>query len=119
MRSLGYVDEEDLPGLYAGAAAFAMPSLYEGFGLPCLEAMACGTPVVAADRSSLPETCGDAALLVDPDDAEAFAQALLTAALDADTRERLVAAGLQRARRFSWDRTARVAGRGARGAARA
>lgn len=107
VRSLGYVPEEDLPGLYAGAAAFAMPSLYEGFGLPCLEAMACATPVVAADRSSLPGTCGDAALLVDPDDPGAFAQALLTAALEPSSRERLVAAGLQRARSFGWDRTAR------------
>ena len=107
VRSLGYVAEEDLPGLYAGAAAFAMPSLYEGFGLPCLEAMACATPVVAADRSSLPETCGDAALLVDPADESAFAQALLTAALEPAARERLVAAGLERARRFSWDRAAR------------
>ena len=107
VRSLGYVAEQDLPGVYAGAAAFAMPSLYEGFGLPCLEAMACATPVVAADRSSLPETCGDAALLVDPDDAGAFARALLTAALEPAVSERLVAAGLERARHFSWDRTAR------------
>jgi glycosyltransferase involved in cell wall biosynthesis len=107
VRSLGYVAEEDLPGLYAGAAAFAMPSVYEGFGLPCLEAMACATPVVAADRSSLPETCGEAALLVDPGDADAFAQALLTAALEPSVRERLVAAGLKRAGRLSWDRTAR------------
>jgi glycosyltransferase involved in cell wall biosynthesis len=108
VRSLGYVADEHLPGLYAGAAAFAMPSLYEGFGLPCLEAMACGTPVVAADRASLPETCGDAALLVDPDDAGAFAQALLTAALEPPARERLITAGLERARSFGWDRTART-----------
>ncbi len=68
LRSIGYVDDADLPGLYAGARAFVLPSRYEGFGLTCLEAMACGVPVVAADRAALPETCGDAALLVDPDD---------------------------------------------------
>jgi len=106
-RSLGYVEDADLPGLYAGAAAFAMPSLYEGFGLPCLEAMACGTPVVAADRAALPQTCGDAARLVDPDDDGAFGAALLAAALDPATREPLVAAGRERAARFGWDRTAR------------
>jgi hypothetical protein len=78
-RKIGYVDDADLPALYAGAAAFAMPSLYEGFGLPCLEAMAAGTPVVAADRAALPEACGDAALLADPDDADAFAGAILDA----------------------------------------
>ena len=80
VRSLGYVDDADLPGLYAGARAFVLPSRYEGFGLTCLEAMACGTPVVAADRAALPETCGDAALLVDPDDGEALTRAVLIAA---------------------------------------
>ncbi len=107
-RSLGYVEEADLPGLYAGAAAFAMPSLYEGFGLPCLEAMAAGTPVVAADRAALPQTCGPAALLVDPADEAAFAEALIAAALDPITRDRLVAEGRRRAAGFGWDRTARA-----------
>ena len=76
LRELGYVSEERLPGLYAGALALVLPSLYEGFGLPCLEAMACGVPVVASNAAALPETCGDAALLVDPRDASGFADAL-------------------------------------------
>ena len=79
VRDLGYIPDADLPGLYAGARAFVLSSRYEGFGLTCLEAMACGTPVVAADRAALPETCGDAALLVDPDDSTALTQAVLIA----------------------------------------
>lgn len=106
-RSLGYVADGDLPGLYAGARAFVLPSRYEGFGLTCVEAMACGAPVVAADRAALPETCGDAALLVDPDDRAALAQAVVAAATDEGVRRRLRAAGLRRAAYFSWDRTAR------------
>ena len=103
VRELGYVDQRLLPGLYAGAAAFTLPSLYEGFGLPVLEAMASGVPVVASDRAALPEVCGDAALLVDPDDADALADAILAATGD----ERLRDAGLARARSFTWERTAR------------
>jgi glycosyltransferase involved in cell wall biosynthesis len=103
-RRLGYVADADLPALYAGAAAFAMPSLYEGFGLPCLEAMAAGTPVVAADRAALPEACGGAALLADPDDEDAFAAALIRAA--GPERERLTEAGRIRAAGLSWARSA-------------
>jgi glycosyltransferase involved in cell wall biosynthesis len=107
-RELGYVPEHLLPGLYAGAQAFAMPSRYEGFGLPCLEAMACGTPVVAADTTALPETCGGAALLVDPDDPQAFADALVRAATAETERARLIAAGHVRAGHFTWQRSAEL-----------
>jgi glycosyltransferase involved in cell wall biosynthesis len=104
-RPLGPVPEAHLPGLYAGASAFVLPSLYEGFGLPCIEAMACGTPVVAADAAALPETCGDAALYADPGDPAAIADAV-EAALQPDAAARLRATGLERAAGFSWDRTA-------------
>jgi glycosyltransferase involved in cell wall biosynthesis len=106
VRSLGYVDDCDLPGLYAGALAFVLASRYEGFGLTCLEAMACGTPVVAANRAALPETCGDAALLVDPDDADALAEEVLRAAGDPSVGDELRRRGLERASAYTWDRTA-------------
>jgi glycosyltransferase involved in cell wall biosynthesis len=105
-RALGYVDEADLPGLYAGALAFVLPSRYEGLGLPCLEAMACGTPVVASDRAALPETCGSAALLVDPDDPQAVAVAVIGAATDEALRRRLSEKGLRHASGLTWDRAA-------------
>ena len=108
MQGLGYVQERHLPGLYAGALALAMPSLYEGFGLPVLEAMASGVPVVAANRAALPETCGGAALLVDPEDGAGLAEALAIAATDEGLRERLIPAGLERASQFSWTRTAEL-----------
>ncbi len=107
IRALAYVDDALLPGLYAGASAFALASRYEGFGLTCLEAMAAGVPVVAANAGALPETCGDAALLADPDDTAALASAVLSCLDDAALAERLRAAGLERARDFTWDRTAR------------
>ncbi|MCM8748336.1 glycosyltransferase family 4 protein [Thermomicrobiaceae bacterium CFH 74404] len=102
---LGYIPEEDLPALYSAAAVFTLPSLYEGFGLPALEAMACGVPVVVSNRGALPEIARPA-LLVDPLDVDALAEGLRQA-LQPDARQRLVAAGLEHARRFRWE----VAGR--------
>ena len=107
VRALGYVDDARLPGLYAGAEAFVLPSRHEGFGLTCLEAMACGTPVVAGAAGALPETCGDAALLVDPADSGAVADAVCAVVADRALSECLAAAGRRRAARFSWDATAR------------
>ena len=107
VRRLGYVPEAQLPALFAGARAFVLASRDEGFGLPCLEAMASGAPVVAADSGALPETCGDAALLVDPDDPNAIADALDRLLGDEAERERLRAAGLERAAARGWDRAAR------------
>jgi glycosyltransferase involved in cell wall biosynthesis len=107
LRLLGHVPERLLPGLYAGAEAFALPSHYEGFGLPVLEAMAAGTPVVAADTAALPETCGGAARLVPPD-GEAFREALLALLSDQAERQRLRAAGRARAAGFTWAATARA-----------
>jgi glycosyltransferase involved in cell wall biosynthesis len=107
LRRLGYVPEPLLPGLYAGALAVVTPSRYEGFGLPCLEAMAAGVPVVATRAGALPETVGDAGLLVDLDDPGALLHATRSAIADASLRARLTASGRDRAHRFTWERTAR------------
>ena len=104
VRLLGHVPDEHLPGLYAGARAFVLPSRYEGFGLTVLEAMAAGTPVVASDTTALPETVGDAGLLVSPEDPAAIADAVARA-LGSD-HDRLAAAGRARAARFAWADTA-------------
>jgi glycosyltransferase involved in cell wall biosynthesis len=103
----GYVPLEDLPRLYAGAACFAFPSLYEGFGLPMLEAMAAGAPVVASRAGSVPEVAGDAALLVDARVPSELADAIESVLGDAVLRERLVARGRVRARGFHWETVAR------------
>jgi glycosyltransferase involved in cell wall biosynthesis len=102
-RALGHVPDAHLPGLYAGAAAFVLPSWHEGFGLTCIEALACGVPVVAARAGALPETCGDAARYADPFDPDDIATQVLAAIGD----DRLREAGPQRAARFTWERTAR------------
>jgi glycosyltransferase involved in cell wall biosynthesis len=102
-RPLGHVPDAHLPGLYAGAAAFVLPSWHEGFGLTCIEAMACGVPVVAARAGALPETCGDAARYADPFDPDDIATQVLAALGD----DRLREAGPQRAALFTWERTAR------------
>jgi glycosyltransferase involved in cell wall biosynthesis len=103
----GYVSDEDLPAIYSAADLFVFPSLYEGFGLPPLEAMACGTPVVCSNTASLPEVVGDAAIMVDPHDVEALAEAMHSVLTDPDLAEDLRRRGLERAARFTWERTAR------------
>ena len=102
----GFVPDADLPAVYAGAQVLAMPSLYEGFGLPVLEAMACATPVACSNSSSLPEIAGDAALLFDPTEVDGIRDALRRILRDADVRAQLRDAGLRRAGQFSWDRAA-------------
>jgi glycosyltransferase involved in cell wall biosynthesis len=102
----GPVPDSDLPYLYNGARMFLFPSLYEGFGLPPLEAMACGTPVVTSNASSLPEVVGDAAVLVDPYDVDAIAEAMRRILSDPTLAEDLRQRGLQRARQFTWEQTA-------------
>ena len=107
VRFLHAVPDGDLVRLYNGAGVLAMPSFYEGFGLPPLEAMACGTPVVVADRASLPEVVGEAGLLVHPDDPDDIAQALARVLTEEPLRERMRELGLAQAARFSWEKTAR------------
>jgi len=107
VRLLGFAPDDDLPALYTGASLLAFPSLYEGFGLPALEAMACGTPVVASTAPSLPEVCGDAALLVDPADVDGLADALERVLTDQEMAAQMVARGQQRAAQFRWEDAAK------------
>jgi glycosyltransferase involved in cell wall biosynthesis len=102
---LGFVPDEDLPALYTAARALVFPSLHEGFGIPPLEAMACGTLVVAADRPAIPEVVGDAALLIDPLQPQSLLDALRHLAQES-VRQELIAKGFERARLFSWERSA-------------
>ncbi len=103
VRFIGQVDEEDMPLLYSGAALFAFPSIYEGFGLPPLEAMACGAPVLCSNRASLPEVVGDAGRIVDPEDVVAFTRSLAEILGSQDELDRLAGAGLEQARLFRAD----------------
>lgn len=102
----GYVPETDLPGLYSGAQCFVYPSFFEGFGLPPLEAMKCGAPVIVGNRTSLPEVVGNAALLVDPFDIKAIASAIESVLKDPQLRESLKTKGFEQASRFTWRDTA-------------
>ncbi len=107
VRFLGFIDDRDLPALYSAATLFAFPSLYEGFGLPILEAMACGVPVIASNASCLPEVAGDAALLLPSNDVEAWTHSLLSLLDDMSSRMKMVGAGFLRARKFTWTQSAR------------
>jgi glycosyltransferase involved in cell wall biosynthesis len=100
-------EDIDLPVFYNAASVFVLPSLHEGFGLPVLEAMACGTPVVTSNVSSMPEVAGDAAILVDPRNPESIAEGLKTAFFDSSRREELIRRGLERVAQFTWEATAR------------
>jgi len=103
----GYIADADLPALLSGALAFAFPSLYEGFGIPVLEAQSCGVPVMTSNNSSLPEVAGDAALLVDPHDVDAIAEAMRRLVTDDALRAELVRRGFENVKRFSWEKCAR------------
>jgi glycosyltransferase involved in cell wall biosynthesis len=108
VRFCGWVEEEDKPALYSSALAYLFPSHYEGFGLPPLEAMSCGTPVVVSDRASLPEIVGDGGLYVAPDDVDALAQAMRKLAANPELRQTLSQAALAQSARYTWPKTAQA-----------
>ncbi len=108
VRFTGYVDEDDLPALYSSAEVFIYPSQYEGFGLPPLEAMACGTPVITSNTSSLPEVVGEAGFKLPPHDVEALTETMTKLLADSAVRQHYIRAGLERAQLFSWERAARA-----------
>ena len=107
VRFTGYIPDDDLPGLISAASALVMPSKYEGFGLPVLEAMACGTPVIASNASSLPEVGGDAVLYAPPDDVRTWVEAIHRVLEDEALRVSLREKGLRQAAKFRWDIAAR------------
>lgn len=107
VKLFGYLPQDDLVSLYNAADLFVFPSLFEGFGLPVLEAMACGTPVVCSNTSSLPEVAGDAAILVDPFDVDAIANAIIQVLRDQELAQDLCTRGLERVKGFTWENTAR------------
>lgn len=106
IRFLGYVEHEEKPALYKLASLFVFPSIYEGFGLPPLEAMACGTPVITSNASSLPEVVGDAGLMVNPYNINELVEAMKVMLSDAELRQRFIEKGLARAQKFTWERCA-------------
>ncbi|MCE8040711.1 glycosyltransferase family 4 protein [Halomonas daqingensis] len=106
VKFMGTVTEDELPSLYKGARGLLFPSLYEGFGLPVLEAMACGTPVITSNCTSLPEVAGDAAMLVDPLDTQELQDAIERLEQDASLRDELIVKGFDRAKLFTWEKTA-------------
>jgi glycosyltransferase involved in cell wall biosynthesis len=107
VKFLGHVPTADLPLLYNAAQMLILPSFYEGFGLPPLEAMSCGIPVVVSNTSAMPEVVGDAALRVDPEDTEGFTVAMWRFLSDQDLRSDMIAKGKKRAKAFSWQQAAR------------
>jgi glycosyltransferase involved in cell wall biosynthesis len=108
VRFLGYLDDFELPAIYSGAEGFVFPSLYEGFGIPVVEAMSCGTPVVTANTTSLPEVCGDAAVFVNPEDVDSIADGMRQIVEDDRLRATLRQRGLQQSSRFTWERAAEL-----------
>lgn len=107
VQLLGFVDDVDLPALYSGSECLIIPSLYEGFGLPILEAMACGVPVITSNVSSLPEVAGEATLLIDPFDTDAITESLHNVLTNLEERTRLIKGGFQQVSQFTWERSAR------------
>jgi len=101
-----FVPETDLPAYYSGAEVFVLPSLYEGFGFPVLEAMACGCPVITSNTSSLPEVVGEAGIMVDPSATDSLAQAMWRVLTDSELRDNMIREGLEQSKRFSWEKVA-------------